>query len=158
MKKYFVLFILLFFIDVASAYSVYYDMGSNNYDNLYYDNNNYDGDYICDRISYSEQRCYKRVKHNTVHVSKSYDSSVIYDHMYFTDWNDSREEKLKQWDEGREDRSLIREERGKKWDEEREWRNDLREQKILDVEADREWEEKRREQMILDWVHRRTRQ
>ena len=157
MKKYFVLFILLFFIDVASAYSVYYDVGSSNYDNLYYDNNNYYEDYTCDSISYSEQRCYKKVEHNIVYVSRPYDGSVMYDYMYFTNWNDSREEKLKMWDEEREDRSLIREERDKKWDEERKWKNDLREQRILDMEVDREWEEKRREQIILDWIHRRTR-
>ena len=147
MKKYFVLFILLFFVDVASAYSVYYDMGSNSYGDSYYDNNNYGGDYVCDRISYSERRCYKKAERSVIYVSRSYDRSVLYDYMYFTDWNDSREEKLKMWDEEREDRSLIREERGKKWNEEREWRNNLREQRILDMEADRKWEEKRRKQM-----------
>lgn len=156
MKKYFVFVLLLFFVDVASAYSVYYDIVDNSYDNSYYDSNNY-RDYNCDRVSYSEWKCYKKVKRDVVYVSRQYDRSVMYDYMYFTDWNDSREEKLKQWDEGREDRSLIREERGKKWDEEREWRTDLREQRILGMEADRDWEEKRREQMILDWVHRRTR-
>ena len=157
MKKYFVFVLLLFFVDVASAYSVYYDIVDNSYDNSYYNSNNYYEDYNCDKISYSEWRCTKKVKRDVVYVSRQYDRSVMYDYTYFTDWNDSREEKLKQWDEGREDRSLIREERGKKWNEEREWRNNLREQRILDMEADRKWEEKRRKQIILDWIDRRER-
>ena len=108
MKKYFVLFImLLFFVDIVSGYTVYYNLDNNvhgSYYDDYYDSLYsvyYDKDYDCEKVSYSESRCYKKVKNDVVYVNKPYyDRLNFHDYIYIIDWNDSREEKLKRWESG----------------------------------------------------------